>query len=266
MKTFGLLLIALGILYLLIVVLAWVFQERLLFFPQPILYQVDAADNVEEVFITTAGGHQLHGWLNKATVPGRQKLIIYFGGNAEEVSHMIYSTPAWHGWAYLLVNYPGYGNSEGKPGKKSFYESALAIYDYAFERADIDTLNIVVMGRSIGTASAVYLARHRKVRAAILISPFAGMKEVAQSAYPFLPVGWLLRQNFKPVELAPAISAPLLAMYGTHDQIIHPRHSIELAQHWKGENILIPLEGYGHNDLFSSSQLWVEIEAFLAGL
>jgi uncharacterized protein len=253
-------------LYLVILLVVYLLQERLLFFPQPLTYQVRANNNVEEVSILTAGGNVLHGWFSRASSPGKQKLIIYFGGNAEEVSHMMAVAPAYHDWAWLLINYPGYGNSKGRPGKKSFYDAALAIYDYAIARDDVDVEKIVVMGRSIGTGSAVFLARQRDVRAVILISPFESLRSVAQSSMPFLPVGLLLRHNFTPKKHAPGIQAPLLAFYGTQDNIIAPRHTMKLMEYWRGSHTLIPLQGYGHNDLFASEQLWEEMEAFLSGL
>jgi uncharacterized protein len=263
MKTLITMLITFALVYLVIMVLVWLMQDRLIFFPQPLAYQVPVHENLEEVFITTRGGNQLHGWLRKAPAADPQKLIIYFGGNAEEVSHMLAAAPGYAGWAYLLMNYPGYGNSEGRSGKTSFYDAALAIYDYALTRQDIDTAGIVVMGRSIGTGSAVFLAGHRKVRAVVLISPFESLGAVARSSMWFLPVGLLLRHNFKPERYAKNITAPLLAFYGTRDNIIPPRHSINLTQSWKGEHILIPLQGYGHNDIFASQQLWGEVEVFL---
>lgn len=266
MKKMITILLTLASLYLIIMVAVWLMQDRLIFFPQPLASQVPVNDNLEEVFITTQGGNQLHGWLKKAQTAGQQKLIIYFGGNAEEVSHMLFSAPEYAEWAYLLINYPGYGNSQGRAGKNSFYDAALAMYDYALTRSDMDTTSIVVMGRSIGTGSAVFLAGHRKVRAVVLISPFESLGAVARSSMWFLPVDLLLRHNFEPERYAKYITAPLLAFYGTRDNIIPPDHTIKLTRSWKGKHILIPLEGYGHNDIFTSEQLWEEMEAFLAGL
>ncbi len=263
MKIILSLLIVIISIYLIIMILVWMAQKQLIFFPQPLAFEVPLIKNQEEVYITTAEGNILHGWLRKAQIPYRQKLIIYFGGNAEEVSHILTTAPQFNDWAYLLINYPGYGKSEGSPGKKSFYDAALAIYDYAVAREDIDATNLVVMGRSIGTGTAVYLAAHRKVSAVILISPFESLRAVAQNSMWFLPVGLLLRHNFDSKKHAKQISAPLLAFYGTQDTTIPPQHTIRLTEYWKGKHVLVPLQGYSHNDIFNSEQLWVEVATFL---
>lgn len=264
-KFFGLL-ITLLVIYSLVLVYFYLSQSRMLFYPQPLSYPVQDDETIEEVHIATTHNESLHGWLCKSQEEGAQKLIIYFGGNAEEVSHMTAMAPLLEDWAILLVNYPGYGNSQGKPGEKSFYRAALDIYDYAITREDVDPENIVLMGRSIGCGSAVFLASERKAKGVVLISPFESIRAVAQSKLPFLPVGLLLRHPFDAKKYAGEINAPLLAFYGSEDNIIPPRHSMNLVEYWKGSHVIIELTGYGHNDVLESQQLWDEINWFLRSL
>lgn len=259
-------LFAVLVIYLLVVLFFWLFQSRFLFYPQPLGAAPVLDKNVEEVRIETSRDQTLHGWLCKSQGADPQKLIIYFGGNAEEVSHMIGVSKMFDEWAMLLVNYPGYGQSQGKPGQKSFFNAALSIYDYAVSREDIDPQNIVLMGRSIGTGSAVYVAHERKVRAVVLISPFESLRSVAQSKMPFLPVGLILRHPFPSKKYASKIQAPLLAFYGTQDQIVPGPHSRKLVNAWEGPSTLVTLEGFNHNDIFESARLWQETKAFLQEL
>ncbi len=249
--------------YGIIIIFFYVFQSGMLFFPQPLSSRVVLNEKTEEVKIQSSDGNMLHGWLCHASNNGPQNLLIYFGGNAEEVSHMVPMASMFEDWALLLINYPGYGRSEGKPGQESFYTAALAIYDYAAERDDVDNENIVLMGRSIGSGSAVYLAHERKVKSLILISPFESIRAVAQSKLPFLPVNLILRHKFPVKKYAANVHVPLLAFYGTADNIIPPLHSKKLAEYWKGEKKLIGLSSFGHNDIFGSEQLWEEIDEFL---
>jgi uncharacterized protein len=241
-------------------------QKSMLFYPQPLTYKVQLHENLEEVSITTPENLILKGWLCKSESQKPHKLIIYFGGNAEEVSHMIPMASLFEGWALLLINYPGYGESEGKPGQKQFFEAALSIYDYAATRTDIDPENIMVMGRSIGTGVATYLASQKETKAVVLISPFGSIQSVAQQSLPFLPVGLLLRHPFRSEKYAKKIEVPLLAFYGTVDNIIPPKHTHELVDSWKGRTTLVELEGYGHNDVFESQRMWEEINWFLKAL
>ncbi|MBW6478174.1 MAG: alpha/beta hydrolase [Bacteroidales bacterium] len=258
--------IILGIIYIIIVAFFYLFQSNFIFFPQPLTGTVHTGEFTEEVRITTDDDKVLHGWLCKSKTDGPQKLIIYFGGNAEEVSHMIPAASMFEDWAFLLINYPGYGKSEGRPGQKSFYKAALEIYDYAVARDDVYAENIVVMGRSIGSGSAVFLAHERDVKAVVLISPFESIRAVARSSMPFLPVNLILRHKFLSKKFASEINSPMIAFYGTADQIIPPSHTQKLAAFWKGPSRLVELQGYGHNDIFESKQMWEEINGFLEGL
>jgi pimeloyl-ACP methyl ester carboxylesterase len=266
MKKMLTVIIILGIIYLIIVAFFYLFQSNFIFFPQPLTGTVQTGEFTEEVRITTDDDKLLHGWLCKSKSDGPQKLIIYFGGNAEEVSHMIPAASLFEDWAFLLVNYPGYGISEGKPGQKSFYKAALEIYDFAVARDDVDAENIVVMGRSIGSGSAVFLAHERDIKAVVLISPFESIRAVARSSMPFLPVNLILRHKFLSKKYASGISSPMIAFYGTADQVIPPSHTRKLETYWKGPSRLVELQGYGHNDIFENRQMWEEITGFLDGL
>jgi uncharacterized protein len=266
MKKMTNVLITILIIYIAVVALYYFMQGSMLFFPRPITQQVQVDKQVEEVVITTESGTLLHGWLCKNPDERSQKLIIYFGGNAEEVSHMIDKAGDFGGWALLLINYPGYGKSEGRPGEKSFFDAATTIWDYAVSRADIDKRNIVLMGRSIGTGTAVYLAHKKNPKAVILVSPFESIRAVAQSKLPFLPIGLMLKHKFESGKYAAEIDVPLLAFYGTSDNIIPPKHTKKLTGQWKGQVVLVELPGYGHNDIFESGQLWRDINVFLKSL
>lgn len=259
-------LIILLVIYTVIVGFFYIFQGSFIFHPQPLTGSVKTDEYTEEVNIRMDDGSLLHGWLVKNRPYGPHKLLIYFGGNAEEVSHMIPLASIFEDWALLLVNYPGYGKSVGNPGQKSFYKAALAIYDYAVSRDDVDAENIVVMGRSLGSGSAVYLAHERDIKGVVLVSPFESVRSVARSTFPFLPVNLILRHKFLSKKYAKEIKSPMIAFYGTADQIIPPSQTHKLAGYWKGPSKLVKLQGFGHNDIFESRQMWDEINRFLDGL
>jgi len=197
----------------------WFFQERMLFFPRPLDSRPASRPNVEEVDIVAAGGVKLRGWLVKgdgAPAP----LVIYFGGNAEEVSWLVDLADQFAGWSLLLVNYRGYGESEGKPGEKELLEDGLMIHDYAKGRLDVNSGRIVAMGRSLGSGVAVHLAAHRRLRGVLLVSPYDSIVAVAKRHYPFLPVSLMLRHRFDSLARVPQIEAPLLCLVASQDRII----------------------------------------------
>lgn len=262
--------IGLLIIYLLIVFLVYLFQDNFLFFPKKTPNTASALSNdsmIEAVTIKTGDSEYLYGWLCKKTNYQKQKIIIYFGGNGDEVSDLVLQAKQNLDWAILLVNYPGYGNSDGKPSEKSFFDSALKIYDNLISRRDIDTNNIVIMGRSIGTGVATFLAYKRKNIGVILISPFASMAKVVNDKLGcLLPINLILKNQFDSKTYASKINSPLLCIYGTKDNIIPMRHSKSLMKYWGGRVESRELIGFNHNNLIGSKEVWDCINEFLLKL
>jgi pimeloyl-ACP methyl ester carboxylesterase len=233
-------------------------QDSLIFHPQRLAEsrraQIARSPAVESLFLDAADGTRLHAWHAKGS-----SLIIYFGGNAEEVSWMLDDaarrTP---GTGWLLVDYRGYGSSGGSPSEKALVSDALQWYD-RFK----STEKIYLFGRSLGSGVAVQLAAQRPVAGVILVAPFDSLVEVGKRHYPFLPVGWMLKHRFDSLAVAPAIKAPLLAIVASDDEIIPPAHSKRLYDAWGGPKKWLALEGAGHNSTDGAANYWSSIVAFL---
>ena len=117
--------------------------------------------------------------------------VIYFGGNAEEVSWTLAERRWPRDVTLVAVNYRGYGRSGGAPGEPELKADALAIHDAVAARTDVDPRRIVVFGRSLGTAVAVHVAAARPVAGVVLASPFASLVAIGKvHGYPWLPVGF----------------------------------------------------------------------------
>ena len=240
----------------------WIFQERMLFFPRPLDARPASRPNVEEISIVAADGVKLRGWLvkgDRAPAP----LVIYFGGNAEEVSWLTDLAGHFAGWSLLLVNFRGYGESEGKPGEKQLLEDALVIHDYAKGRPEVDSGRIVAMGRSLGSGVAVHLAAHRVLQGVILVSPYDSIVEVAKHHYPFLPVSLMLRHRFDSLALASRIEAPLLCLVATEDRIIPAANSRALYEAWRGTKTWHEVPRSDHDSISSEPEYWRSISGFL---
>jgi hypothetical protein len=244
----------------------YLLQDSLLFLPQPYVGALPAAGAgrpVEELAFEATDGVRLRGWLVHQSAPaGRAPLVVYYGGNAEEVSWQ--ATEPWPAdWPLALVNYRGYGASEGKPSERDLYADALAVIDALALRPDVDPERIVLVGRSLGAGVATHVAAHRPVAGVVLISPYDSMIEVGRRHYPWLPVGLLLKHPFDAQSLAPEIQAPLLAIAGSRDSIIPTVHSRRLFDAWGGPKRWVELPGADHNDLGSGPAFWPAIDAFL---
>jgi pimeloyl-ACP methyl ester carboxylesterase len=208
-------------------------------------------------------GASVRGWFVKNSRDEKSKLIIYFGGNAEEVSWMIDEVGRFKGWSAALMNYRGYGLSDGKPGEKSLFSDALEIFDYFSDRKDIDSRRIVIIGRSIGTGVTVYLAHNRNVAGVILVSPYDSLSSVAQEIFPFLSVRLILKHKFDSISIAPDIKVPSLVLIASGDTIIPPRHSKKLADKWGGEVEIKEIKGADHNTISDKEEYWKNIDEFL---
>ena len=248
-----------------VALLIWLLQERMIFFPRALEHRPAPRSNVEEITIPVAGGIKLRGWLVKgrgAPAP----LIIYFGGNAEEVSWLGEFAGNLAGWSLLLVNYRGYGESEGKPGERELLADAIAIHDYARQRPDVDPGRIVAMGRSLGSGVAVHLAAEQPLRGVILVSPYDSLVAVAKHHYPFLPISLMLRHRFDSVTRAPQIDTPLLCLVASEDRVIPASHSRTLFEAWRGPKTWHEIPRADHDGIASEPGYWSAIADFLKSM
>jgi len=232
--------------YFLIVAGVYFMQEKMLFFPAstPEGNQKHYKDIEWE---TEVEGIELKGWLlNK----GRKKLMIYYGGNAEELSYLITEFKGFQNFSVLLVNYRGYGQSGGKPSQKALFKDALSIYD----QVSTEYEKVVVVGRSLGSGVASYVASERDVSAVGLITPYSSIKEVGQKTLPIVPVGLILRHPFNSVEYAKKVTVPALFIIAGKDEIIPKDSSQKLYDAWGGEKEWLEIEWHTHNS-FSIS--WI---------
>ena len=243
--------------------LAWLAQERLIFFPQPVASTAHLPARASPLEVVAADGTHLRGWVVKgATTPA--PAVIYFGGNAEEVSWTLADARWPREWSIVGLNYRGYGTSEGTPGEPALTADALAIYDAVTQREDIDPRRIVVFGRSLGTAIAVHLAAERSIAGAVLVSPYDSLTEIGKRHYPWLPVSLLLRHRFDALADATRNRTPLLAIVGGADSIIPPERSRALFDAWAGPKTWQVVPGADHNDLGNDDVFWPSVAKFLA--
>lgn len=240
-------------------------QDGLMFMPQRAFAPPVAPPgwHLERVRISARDGTRIAGVLVK---PGgtRSPLVIYYGGNAEEITGSAAEAPRfWGRRAVLLVNYRGYGESEGKPGEAELVSDALEVFDWAAKRPDLDPARIALHGASLGSGVAVQVAAARPVKCVVLSTPFDSARAVAAAIYPWLPVGLLMRHPFDSTSRAGNIKVPALVLIAAEDTIIPPRHAERLAAAWGGPVERVAFAGRGHNDLFTDPDYGAAIAGFL---
>lgn len=244
---------------------AWLAQERLIFFPQPLTATTHLPAHATVLEIVASDGTRLSGYEIAARAQP-SPMLIYFGGNAEEISWTLADARWPRRWSIAGLNYRGYGRSEGKPSEAALVADGLALFDAIARRPGVDPRRIVVIGRSLGTGVAARVAAERPVAGAVLISPYDSLVEIGRGHYPWLPVSWLLRHRFDSLAAVKAASAPLLAIVGTADGIIPLSRSRALYEAWPGPKRWLALEGAGHNDLGMANAFWDGIVEFVETL
>jgi hypothetical protein len=248
--------------FVLICAFMYLRQDRFIFFP----LQNDAAlvQSWQKQRVEIASGDSaIEGWWMDNPQSSSSRIILYFGGNGEDVLYTAAHSQMLHAARMLVTNYRGYGLSKGRPSQVALFEDALAIYDYASRQPSVRPEDIVVMGRSLGSGVATYVATHRPVRAAILVTPYDSVLAVAKANYPFLPIGFLLKHPFPSDTFAPKIKVPALILAADQDAVIPPAHAKRLAEAWGGEKTFHVLPGAGHNGIGEHPDYYRAINAFL---
>ena len=190
--------------------------------------------------------------------------MLYFGGNAEEVSWMIEAAQAnASGVSWLLMDYRGYGQSAGAPSEKALVEDALALYDHAAKLPGTDPKRIFAFGRSLGSGVAVALAAERPLAGVVLATPFDSLAAVAKRYYWYLPVDWMLKHRFDSAARAPQLKTPLLCLIAERDEVIPAVHAERLFEAWGGAKRKVVLAEAGHNTTDAHPMFWPAIRAFL---
>ncbi|MDX1696508.1 MAG: alpha/beta hydrolase, partial [Ketobacteraceae bacterium] len=146
---------------------------------------------------------------------------------------------------------------------KALYEDSLTIHDTLLERG-VNPDQVVLLGRSLGSAPATYLAAHRPVAKVILVTPFDSLENLASAMFPLLPVKWILNHPFPSLSWAPDIEVPLLMLVAARDEVIPTTHSEKLFNAWGGQKHWQLLQGVGHNDIQMHPDFYPAIRHFLA--
>lgn len=238
------------------------FQDKLIFHPVKPNLLTYSAYAQSELWLSQQQV-SLQGWKIEQSNSCSESVLLYFGGNAEDVTLNFSQVSQWNVRRAYFFNYRGYGWSQGKPSQAAFFEDAVAIHDFLVDEQGEDPKNIILMGRSLGSAVATYVAAQRRISRSILITPFDSVLSLAKQMLPFLPVRWLLRHPFPSSDYAPSIHSHLLMILAEHDEVISRSNSMQLFKKWAGNKRLFTIANAGHNDLHLAPTFSREITEFI---
>ena len=241
-------------------------MQRQMLFPRYLIespYHAENSFSLEKIWVTTSFG-QIETWFLPQTsdhITGPAAAVIFAHGNGELIDFWPHEFKklAHLGVGILLVEYPGYGRSEGSPNQKNITQAFIRAYDMLVARPDVDPSRIVLFGRSLGGGAVCALAAHRPSAALILMSSFVSVRSFASK---YLIPDFLVRDPFDNLAIVQAYHGPILVVHGKFDDVIPYKHGNSLYQAARRGQIIS--YDSGHNDCPPNwNMFWCDFAIFL---
>lgn len=227
--------------------LLYYFQEKLLFHPEVLTedHAFTFPGDFEEVYIPVEKEINLHGVLFKAE--NTKGLVFYLHGNGGSVNGWgnIADTYLGSGYDVFIPDYRGYGKSDGNITSEEQIHGDVE-KAYQLMQKQYDEKDIIIAGYSIGTGFAAKLAAGKNIKALLLQAPYYSMSGLVSEKMPYLP-GFITRYKIDSYKFLERVTAPVYILHGTADRLIPFSHAQRLIRHAKPRDVLIPIEGGGHN-------------------
>ena len=232
-----LLILALIALYLAALAYMYLTQDSQVFNPGAI-EQKELIKDVEHITFELENGVVLAG-IHKQ--PDNSPLVIYFGGNADDATRIALHVK---GFEIVTFNYRGFVNSSGKPSEKAIFSDALQIFDKYGEDRDV-----IVVGRSLGTGVATYVASQRDIKGLILITPYDSIVSIGKKMYPYFPIETLLKHKFESVKYMLDVKAKVGLIEVENDEVIPKYHFDKLKEKVSNLALHVELKDTTHGDV-----------------
>lgn len=210
----------------------------------------------------------LSGVLFKADKP--KGLIFYLHGNGGTVEDWSVIAPLYNGktpysklqYDLFILDYPGYGKSTGEIHNEA---DLLTSIQTAFDTIKVNYSKqpIIIMGYSIGTGLATWLASKNNCNKLVLFAPYYSFPDLAATLYPYLPSSFILKYKLETYKYLSQVKAPVIIFHGNADKLIYYGSSIKLKRHFKPGDRLFILDGQGHNHIQENKVFLKEIETVL---
>ncbi|MFK5977046.1 MAG: alpha/beta hydrolase [Sulfurovum sp.] len=251
-RFFLILLITLIVGYISIVILFYLKQKSLLY-----VTTTSILSNFPTFMIESSGESINIFVLNKES----QEAIIYFGGNSESMGQSCdYFSRLFVTKRVYLMDYRGYGDSTGEPSEEGIYSDALALYD----KVKLNHTKVSIVGRSLGSGVATYVASQREVSALVLITPFDSIVNVAQELYPYIPISLLAKDRYNSKARVKDIKAPTLILIAQNDTLVTNKRTESLIEAFIPNQLTVEtIEGRGHGDIVSDERYNKLIQDFI---
>lgn len=231
MKTFRKVLIYVVFIYVLLVAIAILFQEKLLFrnTKLPMDYSYHFEEDFEEIWFDPEVNVKINALYFKTDSASRKGLIIYFHGNADDLrrwgKHALDFTK--NDYDILMVDYRQFGKSTGELSEKALHTDANYVYDWA--KKHFPENRIILYGRSLGTGIATRLASENRPKMLLLETPYFNLADVVNSYFPLIPYNSMLKYQFRTDLCIQQVHCRIHFFHGTKDAIVPYNSSLKLA-------------------------------------
>ena len=237
--------------YLLVALVMYMGQRRLMYFPDTArtLPAEAGLPNVTERVLNTPDGARIVVWYGKAK-PG-QPTLLYFHGNGGGLAERAerFRRFMGQGWGVYMMAYRGYAGSSGYPTEANNIADARLAYA-ALLQEGVPADSIILYGESLGTNLATRVAAERASIGLILEAPYTSVLDIALTDYPFLPVRLLLSDRYETDKVLPQVKVPLLIIHGKEDGIIPVSMAQKLAKLANEPKRLVIFPEGDHSDLY----------------
>ncbi len=247
----------------------YIFQPRLVYFPMKPLAATPAAIGLdyEDVSLDAGDDASVHGWF--LPVAEEARTVLFLHGNAGNISHRLDTLRVFHslGLNVLIIDYSGFGQSDGKPGENQTYADARLAWRYLTGTRGIAPERIVVFGRSLGAGVATWLATEETPGALVLESAFTSVPDLARKYYPIFPVRWLARIRYDNAARLPTVGCPVLIVHSRDDEIVPFAHGEALYALAAEPKSFLEIRGDHNAGFMLSAQAYRSgLARFMAGL
>lgn len=193
--------------------------------------------------------------------PNQQNAILYFGGRSEAVANNIRNFEnSFPKHTVYLVNYRGYGGSSGTPTEKNLYNDATYIYNQIAKKHK----SISVIGRSLGTGVATYVASTSKVDKLVLVTPYDSILNMAKDKYPFYPIDYILEDQYNSIQRVEDIDIPTLIFLASNDETIKADYSYNLIEKFEPSQLSVKtIQNSGHKSIVEKQEYYDQMQGFL---
>jgi len=242
--------------YFAILAYLYVRQADMIYMPDPVQTIPDGFEEkgYKQITVETEDSEKLVGWYKAPKQNGY--VVIFFHGNGGALrgnwEYLNYVSNLTDG--LLAIDYRGFGGSTGYPSVEGLNQDALAAFDYLI-RQGISEDRIIIMGHSLGTGPAVYLASQKKAAALILLAGYSSILDIVQHRFPFYPSRYLLHENIDSMTYISSIRMPLFMMHGMQDTIIPYRFGRKLFEAAPEPKQMISPEHESHVFIFNPAAM-----------